>query len=108
LKLRRYTFAQKWRTVHSNHRIIQTVFRKKKNEFEQPHSAAAPSALLADSNNELMGLYKPRTQETKQTYEAILAYIQDALGDQVRWSGRGFFLSQFVECDCDGTFSLLQ
>uniref|UniRef100_A0A914ZLT1 U5 small nuclear ribonucleoprotein 200 kDa helicase n=1 Tax=Parascaris univalens TaxID=6257 RepID=A0A914ZLT1_PARUN len=60
------------------------IRKKKKNEFEQPHSAAAPSALLADSNNELMGLYKPRTQETKQTYEAILAYIQDALGDQPR------------------------
>lgn len=30
-----------------------------------------------------MGLYKPRTQETRQTYEAVLAYIQDAIGDQV-------------------------
>lgn len=44
-----------------------------------------------------MGLYKPRTQETKQTYEAILAYIQDALGDQVRLFGLGFFLLHFVE-----------
>uniref|UniRef100_A0A183EUT0 GlutR_dimer domain-containing protein n=1 Tax=Gongylonema pulchrum TaxID=637853 RepID=A0A183EUT0_9BILA len=40
--------------------------------------------LLGDSNTELMGLYKPRTQETRQTYEAILAYIQDAIGDQPR------------------------
>ena len=34
-------------------------------------------------NAELMGVYKPRTQETKQTYEVILAFIQEALGDQV-------------------------
>ncbi|KHN74055.1 Putative U5 small nuclear ribonucleoprotein helicase [Toxocara canis] len=58
--------------------------KKKKSEFEQQHSTGAASTLLTESNNELMGLYKPRTQETKQTYEAILAYIQDALGDQPR------------------------
>uniref|UniRef100_A0A0K0DLR4 U5 small nuclear ribonucleoprotein 200 kDa helicase n=1 Tax=Angiostrongylus cantonensis TaxID=6313 RepID=A0A0K0DLR4_ANGCA len=28
--------------------------------------------------------YKPRTQETKQTYEVILAFIQEAIGDQPR------------------------
>ncbi|VDN01570.1 unnamed protein product [Thelazia callipaeda] len=45
---------------------------------------AAPNTVLGDLGGELMGLYKPRTQETKQTYEAVLAYIQDAIGDQPR------------------------
>jgi pre-mRNA-splicing helicase BRR2 len=32
----------------------------------------------------MVGVYKPRTQETRQTYEVILAFVQDALGDQPR------------------------
>ncbi|VDK62366.1 unnamed protein product [Anisakis simplex] len=59
---------------------------KEEEERESYHPSSMSqggSLLSAESNNELMGLYKPRTQETKQTYEAILAYIQDALGDQV-------------------------
>jgi pre-mRNA-splicing helicase BRR2 len=28
-------------------------------------------------------LYRPKTQETKQTYEVLLSYIQNAIGDQV-------------------------
>uniref|UniRef100_A0A0M3J9S1 Helicase_PWI domain-containing protein n=1 Tax=Anisakis simplex TaxID=6269 RepID=A0A0M3J9S1_ANISI len=66
---------------------IKKPKKKKKNEFESYHPSSMSqggSLLSAESNNELMGLYKPRTQETKQTYEAILAYIQDALGDQPR------------------------
>lgn len=39
--------------------------------------------MLGD-NTELMGLYKPRTQETKQTYDVILAFILEALGDVSR------------------------
>ena len=30
------------------------------------------------------GLYKPKTTETKQTYEILLSFIQEALGDQPR------------------------
>jgi pre-mRNA-splicing helicase BRR2 len=41
------------------------------------------SSLLAESTDEMVGIYKPRTQETRQTYEVILAFIQEALGDQV-------------------------
>lgn len=41
------------------------------------------SKSVIGDNTELMGSYKPRTQETKQTYEVILAFIQEALGDQV-------------------------
>lgn len=52
---------------------------------------AATATLLGDSNSEMLSLYKPRTQETKQTYEAILAYIQDAIGDQVCIFSKYFF-----------------
>uniref|UniRef100_A0A914URZ7 U5 small nuclear ribonucleoprotein 200 kDa helicase n=1 Tax=Plectus sambesii TaxID=2011161 RepID=A0A914URZ7_9BILA len=41
-------------------------------------------SLLTEGVDEFVGIYKPRTQETRQTYEVILAFIQDALGDQPR------------------------
>jgi len=28
-------------------------------------------------------LYRPKTQDTKQTYEVLLSFIQNAIGDQV-------------------------
>ncbi|VDN59866.1 unnamed protein product [Dracunculus medinensis] len=58
--------------------------KKKKNDTDLSVPNAATATLLGDSNSEMLSLYKPRTQETKQTYEAILAYIQDAIGDQPR------------------------
>ena len=38
------------------------------------------------STNDDMGeiVYRPKTQETRQTYEILLSFIQEALGDQVR------------------------
>lgn len=44
---------------------------------------AATTVLLA-SDAELAGLYKPRTQEMRQTFEIMLDFIQEALGDHVR------------------------
>lgn len=32
----------------------------------------------------IAGIYKPRTQETRNTYEVFLSLIQDVLGDQPR------------------------
>ncbi|KAM3719062.1 U5 small nuclear ribonucleoproteinhelicase [Dirofilaria immitis] len=58
--------------------------KKKRTNAGVTGNSATSHTLLGDSNTELMGLYKPRTQETRQTYEAILAYIQDAIGDQPR------------------------
>ncbi|VDK71756.1 unnamed protein product, partial [Onchocerca ochengi] len=66
--------------------IIDTKKAKKKKRTDAGATGnnTTSHTLLGDSNTELMGLYKPRTQETRQTYEAILAYIQDAIGDQPR------------------------
>ncbi|VDO26060.1 unnamed protein product [Onchocerca flexuosa] len=58
--------------------------KKKRTDANATGNNTTSHTLLGDSNTELMGLYKPRTQETRQTYEAILAYIQDAIGDQPR------------------------
>ncbi|KHJ42995.1 Sec63 domain protein [Trichuris suis] len=40
--------------------------------------------LLSDHQDDFVGVYKPKTQETRQTYEVILAFIQEAIGDQPR------------------------
>ncbi|CAI4227464.1 unnamed protein product [Auanema sp. JU1783] len=57
--------------------------KKKKKRHDVEESRASAKAVIGDSTD-LLGVYKPRTQETKQTYEVILAFIQDALGDQPR------------------------
>ena len=42
-------------------------------------------SLLSDTTDELSGIfYRPKTPETRQTYEVILTIIQSALGDQPR------------------------
>jgi len=40
--------------------------------------------LLSEGIEDVVGVfYRPKTAETRQTYEIILAFIQEALGDQV-------------------------
>ena len=42
------------------------------------------ATLLSDKIDEMVGIvYRPKTQETRQTYEILLSFIQEALGDQV-------------------------
>lgn len=40
------------------------------------------AALLADELN-IEGVYKPRTQETRQTFEVMLSFVQEALGSDI-------------------------
>ena len=50
------------------------------------------ATLLSESVDELVTagvVYRPKTQETRQTYEIMLTFIQEALGDQVRSRTRG-------------------
>lgn len=43
------------------------------------------TTLLSESVDEIHGIiYRPKTQETRQTYEVLLSFIQEALGDQPR------------------------
>lgn len=42
------------------------------------------ATLLSEGIDDFVGIiYRPKTQETRQTYEVILSFIQAALGDQV-------------------------
>jgi len=44
------------------------------------------TTLLSAGIDDVVGiLYRPKTQETRQTYEVLLSFIQAALGDQVRY-----------------------
>ena len=41
--------------------------------------------LIADAADDTSSiLYRPKTQETKQTYEVLLGFIQESVGDQAR------------------------
>lgn len=43
------------------------------------------ATLLSEGVDEMVGIiYKPKTQETRQTYEVLLSFLQEALGDQPR------------------------
>lgn len=43
------------------------------------------TTLLSEGVDDMVGImYRPKTQETRQTYEVLLSFIQEALGDQVR------------------------
>lgn len=42
------------------------------------------STLLSDKMEDMAGLiYRPKTTETRQTYEVLLSFVQAAIGDQV-------------------------
>lgn len=41
--------------------------------------------MLSEGIDDMVGIiYRPKTQETRQTYEVLLSFIQEALGDQPR------------------------
>ena len=41
---------------------------------------------MSDKLSDIAGVYyTPKTQETRQTYEVLLSFIQEALGDQPRY-----------------------
>lgn len=65
------------------------LFRKqKKNEDHSSKSDLSRykgQTLLDESIDDASSIfYRPKTQETKQTYEVLLGFIQEAIGDQAR------------------------
>jgi len=59
--------------------------RAKRDEAQQNFKSGRGATLLSDSLTEVAGVYyRPKTQETRQTYEVLLSFIQEALGDQPR------------------------
>ncbi|CAH0388452.1 unnamed protein product [Bemisia tabaci] len=61
------------------------VKRQKRDEAQYDFTRMKGATLLSESVHEMVGIiYKPKTQETRQTYEILLSFIQEALGDQPR------------------------
>ncbi|KAG1680515.1 U5 small nuclear ribonucleoprotein helicase [Nymphon striatum] len=63
--------------------------KKKKSKSESSNkydsTKMKTTNLLSESMDDMIGiLYRPKTQETKQTYEVLLSFLQEAIGDQPR------------------------
>ena len=56
--------------------------RSKRDDYEKKFVETRTSSILDGDSGALEGLYKPKTPETKQTFEVLLSFIQEALGDQ--------------------------
>lgn len=51
------------------------------------------ATLLSEGIDDFVGIvYRPKTQETRQTYEVILSFIQAALGDQVSLTTKDYLM----------------
>ena len=74
-------------------------------EREEFTKSKASSSLLSDDSSDLAGVrYRPKTRETKSTYEVLLSFIQAAIGDQVTVyveSGFNNFTHVHVQCTTD-------
>lgn len=58
--------------------------RQKRDEAQYDFTRMKGATLLSEGVDEMVGIiYRPKTQETRQTYEVLLSFIQEALGDQV-------------------------
>lgn len=63
------------------------VFYRKKarQETDEYFAPSKGTSLLSSEIEELSGIfYRPRTRETKASYEILLSFIQQSIGDQVR------------------------
>lgn len=61
------------------------VKRQKRDEAHYDFERMKGATLLSEGIDEMVGIvYRPKTQETRQTYEVLLSFIQEALGDQPR------------------------
>ncbi|XP_046658562.1 putative U5 small nuclear ribonucleoprotein 200 kDa helicase [Homalodisca vitripennis] len=61
------------------------VKRQKRDEAQYDFARMKGATLLSEGVDEMVGIiYRPKTQETRQTYEVLLSFIQEALSDQPR------------------------
>lgn len=59
--------------------------RQKRDEAQYDFNSMRGATLLSEGIDDMVGIiYRPKTQETRQTYEVLLSFIQEALGDQPR------------------------
>jgi len=75
-------------TLHLHCVCIKLLFcffrRQKRDEAQYDFDRMKGATLLSEGVDEMVGIiYRPKTQDTRQTYEVLLSFIQVALGDQV-------------------------
>ncbi|ESO86122.1 hypothetical protein LOTGIDRAFT_239637 [Lottia gigantea] len=59
--------------------------RHKRDEAQRDMIKMKGTTLLSEGIDDMVGIvYRPKTQETRQTYEVLLSFIQAAIGDQPR------------------------
>jgi len=64
--------------------VTRVCRRRKRDEAKYEMGKTKGTTLLSAGIDDMVGiLYRPKTQETRQTYEVLLSFIQAALGDQV-------------------------
>lgn len=64
--------------------VICFFRRQKLAEREEFTKGKTSGSLLSEDASDLAGVrYRPKTRETKSTYEVLLSFIQAAIGDQV-------------------------
>ncbi|XP_065169439.1 U5 small nuclear ribonucleoprotein 200 kDa helicase [Atheta coriaria] len=74
--------AQRTRPGKAEERKVK---RQKRDEAQYDFTRMKGATLLSEGVDEMVGiLYRPKTQETRQTYEVLLSFLQEALGDQPR------------------------
>ena len=58
--------------------------RRKRDEARYDMNKFKGQTLLSEGLEDMVGIYyRPKTPETRGTYEALLSFIQAAIGDQV-------------------------
>ncbi|XP_055955275.1 U5 small nuclear ribonucleoprotein 200 kDa helicase [Patella vulgata] len=74
--------AQKTKPPQMEERKIK---RRKRDEAQRDMIKMKGTTLLSEGLDNMVGIvYRPKTQETRQTYEVLLSFIQAAIGDQPR------------------------
>lgn len=72
--------------------------RRKRDEDRHDINKMKGFTLLSEGIDEMVGIvYKPKTKETRETYEVLLSFIHAALGDQVS-ERHNCFLEIFCFC----------
>lgn len=78
------TWLGKGKFSHSASYYV-SIRRRKRDEDRHDINKMKGYTLLSEGIDEMVGIiYKPKTKETRETYEVLLSFIQAALGDQVR------------------------
>lgn len=71
--------------LNSFHFLLCLYRRRKRDEDRHDINKMKGFTLLSEGIDEMVGIvYKPKTKETRETYEVLLSFIHAALGDQVR------------------------